>query len=168
LETEFGGLVDELDLDPSRKRYLKARWLDQLTWLEGKASNARDRYYALRLVTIVGAVLVPALVGIDAASDRLDLAVRIALWVVSLVVAISAAVEQFFHYGDRWRNYRQTAERVKSEGWLFLQLSGPYAGATSTHAAAYTSFAARVEELIGSDVDVYVTKIAVEAEKRPG
>ena len=61
---------------------------------------------------------------------------RIATWVVGLVVAISAAIE-FFHYGDRWRTYRRTAELLKTEGWLFLQLSGRYSANGSTHAAAY-------------------------------
>jgi hypothetical protein len=75
-------------------------------------------------------------------------AAQIATWVVSLVVAISASVESFFQFGQRWRNYRSTAERLKIEGWLFLQLAGPYASADRSHADAFRTFATRVEELI--------------------
>jgi uncharacterized protein DUF4231 len=168
LKREFGQLVDDLDLEPSRKRFLKSRWLDQVIWTERKANRARNRYYLLRLTTVVGALLVPALVSLNPADESLDNAVQIATWGVSLVVAASAAVEQFFHFGDRWRNYRRTAERLKAEGWLYLQLSGPYDHDRTTHEAAYSAFALRVEELIQSDVDAYLTEVAVEKEKKKG
>jgi hypothetical protein len=165
LESEFGGFIDELDVDPRRKRALKSRWLDQVVWAEKKAVQARNRYYALRLITVVGALLVPALVTLEPSDDSLADAARVATWVVSLVVAVSAAVEQFFHFGDRWRNYRRTSERLKAEGWLYLQLSGPYGANGATHTAAYPAFAVRVEELIQTDVDSYLTEIAVEPRK---
>jgi hypothetical protein len=166
LASEFGGLIDELDVDSPRKRFLRSRWLDQVIWTEGKANRARNRYYGLRLTTVVGAVLMPALVSLNPSNETLDDVVRVATWVVSLVVAISAAVEQFFHFGDRWRNYRRTAERLKAEGWLYLQLSGPYATNHATHASAYEAFAIRVEELIQADIDAYLTEVAVEREKK--
>jgi hypothetical protein len=166
LKSEFGGLIDELGVDQQRKRFLKSRWLDQVIWTEGKAHQARNRYYLLRLTTVVGALLVPALVSVNPSDETLDDAVRIATWVVSLIVAASAAVEQFFHFGDRWRNYRRTAERLKAEGWLYLQLSGPYAGNRATHEDAYSAFAIRVEELIQSDVDAYLTEVAVEKKEK--
>ncbi len=166
LKSEFGAMIDELDVDQPRKRFLKSRWLDQVIWTEAKANRARNSYYLLRLTTVVGALLVPALVSLDFSDDTLDDTARIATWVVSLIVAVSAAVEQFFHFGERWRNYRRTAERLKAEGWLYLQLSGPYAGDGATHEAAYPSFALRVEELIQADVDSYLTEVAVEKEKK--
>jgi hypothetical protein len=77
------------------------------------------------------------------------------------LVAVCAAVEGFFQFGQRWRSYRGTLERLKTEGWLFLEQAGPYA-ASSSHSEAYAAFAARVEELIKTDVDVYLTEVAVE------
>ena len=164
LEGEFGQLVDDLDVEPSRKRFLRSRWLDQVVWAEAKARRARNRYYALRLTTLIGALLVPALATLDPQDDSLHDTARIATWVVGLVVAISAALEQFFHFGERWRNYRRTAELLKSEGWLYLQQSGRYDDGR-THDDAYPLFAARVEQLIQSDVDTYLTKVAVEQGK---
>lgn len=163
LEREFSELVDGLDLEPERKRFLKSRWLDQVLWMERAAVRAQRSYYALRLVTVVGALLIPALVTLDPANDGLADAVRVATWVVSLLVAISAALEQFFRFGDRWRHYRRTAEQLKTEGWLYLQASGPYAGAAATHDSAYPAFALRVEELARADVDEYLANVAVEA-----
>jgi Protein of unknown function (DUF4231) len=168
LKAEFGALIDELRLDPIRKRLLKSRWLDQVAWLEGKADRARKAYYRLRLTTVVGAVIIPALVGLDTTSDRLDPGLGITIWAVSLVVAVSAAVEQFFRFGERWRNYRNTVEHLKMEGWLYLQRSGPYSADGASHEALYPSFAGRIEELIRVDVEDYLTKVAVEKERDKG
>lgn len=165
LEREFGSLIEDLELEPQQKRFLRSRWLDQVVWLERKATRTRNLYYGLRLTTIVGALLVPALVSLSLADDTLDAAVTAATWVVSLVVAVSAAVEQFFHFGDRWRSYRRTVERLKGEGWLFLQLSGRYAANGATHESAYPAFAARTERLIDADLDAFLTEVTVERER---
>jgi hypothetical protein len=162
LGTTFGRLIDRTNLDERQRDFLKLRWLDQLTWMNSKASNAQRMYYRLRLITIVGAVVVPALVALNTLNGWVGTTAQVATWVMSLVVAVSAAIEGFFQFGQRWRNYRSTAERLKTEGWLFLQLAGPYATATGSHADVYPTFANRVEELIQKDVDVYITEVAAE------
>jgi hypothetical protein len=120
----------------------------------------------LRLTIIIGGVIIPALVSLDLGGEA-GLYVRWATFTVSLVVAISAAVEGFFRFGERWRHYRPIVERLKIEGWQFFQLSGPYAQAGS-HGAAYPSFAAQVEAIVQSDVETYVTEIVREKQGRKG
>ena len=159
---DLAPLVETLPLPPLEKRYLIDRWADQIDWMERKAKQAQQRYYALRLVTVVGAVIVPALASVTAIdNDRLSGAAKIATWAVSLLVAISAAVEQLHRYGELWRHYRQIAESLKSQGWLFFELSGPYAELTS-HADAFKAFARNIEEIMKSDVQQYVTEVTAE------
>jgi hypothetical protein len=148
-------LIEALELPELNKQFLRARWLDQVSWMESKAQDAVRWYYLLRLTTIVGGVIVPALV-----SQNLQLIT----FIVSLLVAMSAAVEEFFHYGERWRHYRRTVELLKSEGWQFFQLSGPYTGQTYTQ--AYPAFAARVEELSREEVQVYMTQVVREKKEK--
>ncbi len=69
-------------------------------------------------------------------------------------MAIAAALEEVFHFGDVWRQYRSTAEALKSEGWEFIFLTGSYADFDS-HASAYRSFTGRVEGLLRQDVSGY-------------
>jgi hypothetical protein len=164
LKGEFGNLIDGLELSPMQKRFLTSRWLDQVVWMEGRAGMAQRRYYRLRMITVAGAIIVPALVSLTTLDDWPGQAAQVMLWIVSLVVAVSAAIEGFFQFGQRWRNYRGTVERLKMEGWLYLQSAGPYAGAS--HGESYGAFAARVEELIQSDVDVYLTEVAAERQKQ--
>ena len=129
LKEQFRQIIDGLTLDDLQKRFLRDRWLDQLVWFEGKSAHNQRRYYLLRLVIIVGGVTVPALVSLNIRQEE---AAQTLAWItfgVSLVVAIAAALEAFFGYGERWRSFRRTAEALKSHGWQFFELAGPYASA---------------------------------------
>jgi hypothetical protein len=168
LRTTFERLIDDANLDTRQRDFLELRWLDQVTWMEARAAKAQRFYYRLRLVTIVGAVVVPALVALNTLNGWPGDAAQIGAWIVSLVVAVSAAVEGFFQFGHRWRNYRSTAERLKTEGWLYLELAGPYAVVDGSHKDAYPTFVSRVEELIQKDVDVYMTEVATEKQRPAG
>jgi Protein of unknown function (DUF4231) len=168
LRTTFERLIESANLDAQQRDFLQLRWLDQVTWMEAKASKAQWFYYRLRLITIVGAVVVPALVALNTLEGWQGDAARIGAWTVSLVVAVSAAVDGFFQFGTRWRNYRSSAERLKTEGWLYLELAGPYAAVDSSYRDAYHIFVSRVEELIQKDVDVYITEVATEKQRPAG
>lgn len=162
-------LIDVLDLTDLQKRFLRSRWLEQLLWMGTRTKSARNWYYTLRLTTIIGGVIVPVLVVLNTSNNSLDKnfapAVRWLTVGVSAVVAVSSAVEEFFHYGDRWRHYRQTAESLKTQGWQFSQLCGLY-GSYNSHQEAFPNFAAQVEGILQRDVEVYVTEVVREKEKQ--
>ena len=155
-------MIDVLDdLSVLQKRFLHSRWLEQLLWMDCKAKTSQTRYYVLRLVAIVGGVIVPTLVGLKLEPSLISV---LKFWFtifLSLLVAISVAVEEFFHYGERWRHYRRIVETLKSEGWQFFQLAGAYEK-HSRHSEAYTPFAARVEEILRQDVETFLTQVAQE------
>ncbi len=157
MRAEMDQLISAIELPELNKQFLRARWLEQILWMEEKALDALWWHRVLRLATIIGGVIVPALVSLNIASD-MQAFVQSITFIVSLVVALSAAVEEFFRYGERWRHYRRTVESLKSEGWQFLQLSGPYVN--MTHTQAYPAFATRVEELSREEVDRYMTQVA--------
>lgn len=169
LKRDFVALVDSLNLAELQKHFLKARWLDQLLWMEGKAAKSRDHYHRLRLITILGGVLIPAFVSLSSISparisdpanpNRIDvnLVISWSTFVLSQVVAICAATEQFFNYGEQWYNYRRSAELLKTQGWQFFQLSGAYTH-YANHEEAFDLFVEEVEEIIQRDVEVYVTR----------
>jgi hypothetical protein len=91
LEQDLGRLVDSLDLSDRQEQFLRSRWLDQVLWMERAASSARRRYYALRLFTVLGAVVIPALLSLNL-TGNVDTAVDWATFAISLLVAASAAV----------------------------------------------------------------------------
>jgi hypothetical protein len=164
LQADFGAMIDELPLSGLQRRYLHSRWLNQLVWMEGRAGRSQRWYYLLRLVTIVGGVIVPALVTLNLQGTT-GVAVTAATWTVSLLVAISAATEGFFRFGDRWRHYRRSAELLKIEGWEFSQLTGHYDSFT-TQADAHRLFAQRVEDILRQDVEGFIATVARESPGR--
>lgn len=158
LKETLGGLVDKLEITPLHKEFLKNRWLDQVMWLEGRATKERNQHFRLRMVTIIGGVMVPAMVGFRSDSETLNQRVAWVALGVSQAVAISAAVEEFFGHGEKYRNYRSTAESMKIEGWQFMQLAGPYRK-FKIHEDAYKTFAQRVEAYIQKDVEGFVARL---------
>ncbi len=155
LQDSLEPVIDKLDLTEREKTFIKGRWLDQLIYADKRASRDQKKYFRLRMVTIVGGVIVPALVSLNNIENtRIRNAISWVTFVTSLTVAISAAVEEFFQYGESYRRFRNTAEGMKIEGWSFFQLSGPYEDANS-HSHAYKTFAAHVENIIKKDVEGY-------------
>jgi hypothetical protein len=159
LERDLGKLIQSIELPDVQEQYLRARWLDQVLWMELAASRARRRYYALRMVTVIGAVAVPAIVSLNPKGDA-ETAVNWLAVAISLLVAASAAIDGFFHFGTHWRHYRGKVEHLKSEGWSFAELSGPYRRANATHRTEFTTFVRRIEQALGQEVDEYVARIA--------
>jgi hypothetical protein len=205
---KYNRLIDSPELQNLtflEKEFLRQRWLDQMIWFSDKASLYRDRHYRIRIVTVIGSILVPAMIslgsvctgafflqlpettavspgvaptypvesGTPAPPSSTPAASVSLVWSrfflftglgLSQIVAILAGVDQFFKFGDRWRHYRSTAELLKTHGWQFLELSGPYESYASNgdHKAAFPVFANQVEEIIQSDVDGYVTQIATQ------
>lgn len=161
MEKELAVLVDGLRFDDEMpKQFLKSRWLDQLIWMDKASKKNQKYYYIFRLSCIVGGVLIPALVSIKA-NGTIDGYLHFLTVLLSLIVAVSAAVEEFFHFGERWRHYRRMAEILKSEGWSFFQRSGRYRKHES-HTEAYPEFAGRVEEILQKEVEVFITKVSKE------
>ncbi len=160
LKSDIGSLIDELAIPDLHKHFLRSRWLDQVLYTEKRAQQTQSQYYTYRMMTIIGSVTIPALVSLNLTGTVADY-VHWLTFGISLLVAVSSAVEGFFRFGDRWRHYRETAEMQKIEGWQFLQLSGPYRR-FNTHLDAYHTFASRVEEIIRRDVAVYVAQVTQE------
>ncbi len=150
----------KITLTDLQRDLLRLQWLDTLGWMDRKASKCWAAYVSLRLIAIVGAVFIPALVAITPTTGG-GQAVRIATFTVSLGVALATALESFFRPGERWRHYRRTTEALRIEGMHYLMLSGPYADA-GTHERAFGGFAGRLNEILSAEVDVYLTRVAVE------
>jgi hypothetical protein len=157
LRQHLSDLIDETDLPTLKKDFMKARWLDQVLWLEGRATKERDRHYSLRLLTIIGGVIVPAMVGFKSTNPKIEEIVGWTAFGLSQAVAVSAAIEEFFAHGEKYKQFRNTAENMKIEGWQFLQMAGPYSQFES-HDDAYATFAYHVEQLIQKDVQGFVAQ----------
>jgi hypothetical protein len=159
LKTDLGELIDSLELADDAKHFCRSRWLESVLWMESTAQWTRNVYYALRMITVVGAVVVTALVSLNAVGKT----ATVVTWLtfsISLLVAVSAATESFFQFGARWRHYRGLVEGLKTEGWSFSQLSTPYDAPGATHASAFPTFVVQVNNLLREETRSYIAEIA--------
>lgn len=165
LKQDFTHLIDRLTLTEMQQEFMKYRWLDQILWMENRAVSARNWHRRLRFVTIVGGVILPALLTLNVKEDLKNN--QYLFWGtfgLSQTVAICAALEQFYNNGDRWRHYRRSVESLKTQGWQFFQLTGAYAAYAKSggHQEAFSLFSTQVEEIIQHDVEVYSTRVIQE------
>jgi hypothetical protein len=163
LRTDLEKLTASFQLSDEHRHFVSSRWLETVLWMEAAAQRTRTRYYSLRLTTVVGAVIVPALVSINAVGGT-EAAITWLTFAVSLVVAVSVAIEGFLRFGDRWRHYRSLAEEMKSEGWDFYELSGLYRA--EDHETAFPTFVERVDALLRREPQEYIEEIARPAQTK--
>jgi Protein of unknown function (DUF4231) len=164
LKRTMGEVIDSLELSPDRKVYLKNRWLDQLAWMDRKASQAKRWHYASRWFALAGGLVIPVLAGLSL-EGSLGEAAQYAIVVLGLMVALALGHEDLFKNGERWQHYRQAVELLKIQGWRFFQLASPY-DKFADHRAAYPSFADRIEDILRQDVHVYIAEIGSEREEK--
>lgn len=154
---DLSTLIARLPITDVQRDMLRARWLDQVVYMSAKADEARRRYYRLRVVGVIGGVLVPALISLSLAYDFTWL--RVATFIVSLLVAVVVAAETLYRYGDRWRHFRRNAELLKSEGWQYLMQIGPYRKMKDAD-QGFKEFSTRVEAILQEDVQGYMDSVA--------
>jgi hypothetical protein len=159
LKEELGPVIEskELALSGLQKNYLRSRWLEQAARAEASYNRALKGYYTLRMTLVVCAIALPVLtalsVGATAPGGWMG-AVRVLTILSGLLVSACVAVEHLFDVSGRYRKCERVAGRLQTEGWRFLQLSGPYAS-YATHSDAFPVFANQVEALSQRDVEVY-------------
>ncbi|MCP9495240.1 MAG: DUF4231 domain-containing protein [Pyrinomonadaceae bacterium MAG19_C2-C3] len=164
LSEDLSTLIEskELGFSTVNKTYLRSRWLVQILQLEQDATRARKLHQALRLTTVIGSLLLLMFVTLRFNDTLLGGWAGLVYYLtvmMSLAVAASIAVEHIFNYGERARLLAIQLDKLKTEGWCFLQLSGRY-NRFGTHEEAFASFANQVESLSRRDAgEVYVPEI---------
>jgi len=138
--------------DSRQEQYLQERWLSQREWYSKKSTWNKRWHQGLQLFIALGAIAVPVILNIAEVP-------KVVPTILSGLVAAAAAVENVYHFGDNWRNFRQTLEALKREKALFDAGGGPY----KNHDTAFARFIERVEGLIAEET----TRYFPEEEERP-
>ena len=132
--------------------YVEMRVEDQLNFYEKAANRAKRTFMWMQTSIIVLGVLVPVIVNIPSSwgsgESAVDLttAIKIAVTVFSLTVAILTGILNFRKYGDLWLSYRLTEESIKHEKFMFLTRAGPY-----TSEPAFPSFVEKFESIVSAE-----------------
>lgn len=131
-----------------------ARLNDQLTWYSQKSRGARRAFKRIKMVEIIAAALIPFLTGQHW---------QYMTYVVGTLGVIITVLEGVLHlnqYQENWTNYRNTAESLKHEKFLFQAKAGPYASAADPR----VTLAERVEALLSQENTQWVAALQKSAQ----
>jgi len=135
---------------------------DQLAWYNRKSGWNQRWYKRLRLAQLFLSAAIPffSLGGPDGFWSRL------VPGLLGGIVATFEGIQQLYQFGDRWFEYRATAEALTHEKFLFLAGSGPYRDLPP--GSALPLLAERVEETVSQEHSRWVqTKPSEEKEPAP-
>ncbi|HTJ29967.1 MAG TPA: DUF4231 domain-containing protein [Acidobacteriaceae bacterium] len=124
-----------------------ARLNDQLAWYSAKSRAARTAFKRIKMVEILAAALIPFLTG------QKWPYVMYVVGGLGVVITVLEGILHLNQYQENWTNYRNTAESLKHEKFLFAAKAGPYAAA----ADARLMLAERVEALVSQENTQWVS-----------
>jgi len=141
-----------------QKQYIEQRLDNQKNWYSKNSQKNQSWYKRLQIMLIVSAASIPFLAGVISDQKILNI-INGALGVLIVVISGIIALNKF---DEKWIKYRNTAESLKHEKYLYQTQVDPYDGAE-----AFSLLVKRVETLISqenSDWSQYITKTS---EKKP-
>jgi hypothetical protein len=123
-----------------------ARLNDQQTWYSAKSRAARTAFKRIKMVEILAAALIPFLTG------QKWPYVTYVVGGLGVMITVLEGLLHLNQYQENWTNYRNTAESLKHEKFLFSAKAGPYA----TAADPRMMLAERVEALVSQENSQWV------------
>ena len=157
--TRFNAILenDELtDLNNISKDILRNRYIKLINSMEVSSKRANFWFVALSTLTTIGSIIVPGLISVQdrtfnvnsSSSDKMEHENRIywSTWGLSLAVTLSNAMVRLFSFDKVSITRKLRTSHLKSEGWLFLELSGKYAN-KGTHQQVFKNFCNEIEQI---------------------
>lgn len=114
-------------------------------------------FYLLRITMTVGSLSVPALLSFKTQQSQIETLYWLT-WTISLAVTTANGLLTLFKVEKRYYMIRAVAERIRTETWQFLNLSGRYSGHYGggfrpTHSNQYIYYSSRIEKVRMRHID---------------
>jgi len=142
-------------LDPTDPIY--QRLIDEQTWYSQKSRAARASFKRIKVTEIIAAAMIPFLTGYTWPG------ITYTVGGLGVLITILEGILHLNQYQENWTNFRNTAESLKHEKFLFLAKAGPYAGAADPRA----TLAERVEALISQENSQWVAALQKSSQANP-
>jgi Protein of unknown function (DUF4231) len=142
--------------DPIQKRLE-----DQLAWYSQKSRAARSAFKRIKVTEIVAAALIPFLTG--QITKQAWPEVSYLIGGLGVLITVLEGILHLNQYQENWSSYRNTAESLKHEKFLYQAKAGPYANAADPRVA----LAERVEALISQENSQWVATVQKSGQGNP-
>jgi len=150
-------MLDNIDLPYVQKQHIKSRYINILENFKKRSRRYSIVFHLGHFVITVGSLFVPALLSIQNASSSITIdgghtiPIYIITFIVSLLVTIFNGILTLFKIDKKYYFLNTTMEKLRSEGWQYLGLTGRYSGrssdAPSTHENQFIVFSHQIEKI---------------------
>jgi len=140
------------NLTPLQIRILEMRYVSLLQEYEKRLFWIDVNYHLSRGFVSLGSVAVPALLSIQSpTSTSTSIWIYWLTWTISLLVTIFHNFSTLFRFDKRFFGIHSIIEKLRSEGWQYLELSGRYSGyyghVKPTHQNQFLYFVSNIEKM---------------------
>ena len=139
------------NLTPLQIRIIEVRYLSIIRDYENRIIYIDILYHLSRTIVSLGSVAVPAMLSIQSPTGANSIGLYWLTWTISLLVTVCHNFNSIFRFDKKFFGLHTTLERLKSEGWQYLELSGHYSGhhgqIAPTHQNQYVYFVNSIERI---------------------
>jgi hypothetical protein len=155
-EERFEAVLQSTGIDELRKNAIRRRFLRLLFEFRDRCYRFSVLYHIGHMIITVGSLIVPALLSVQynqSSSESFQIQVYWCTWVLSLLVTTFNGILVLFKVDKKYHFLHTTLERLRSEGWQYLELTGRYSGVLTnyvvppTHDNQYRFFCHYVEKI---------------------
>jgi hypothetical protein len=160
-EARYLTILNSTTLTLIQKHTIGTRYLTLLKNFRARAAWYSLLFFTGHFIITVGSLIVPALLSVqyttstDSSIVSTDFQLRIywATWFLSLLVTTSNGILVLFKVDKKYYSLHTGLERLRSEGWQYLELTGRYSGVLThyaeppTHGNQYKFFTHYVEKM---------------------
>ncbi len=136
----------------SYKETVLARFEYHRKFYSNSSREQKSKYQRIKLVQVILASAIPALVTYQDANGY----VRIAAMAAGVLIAILEGAQQLYQHQENWTKYRKTQERIKRERALFDAVAWKYNLPDENERLKL--FAERIEEIVSSETEEFGLK----------
>lgn len=116
-------------LTPIQIRIIELRYLSLLRFYKNRMLYIDFFHHFTRSFVSLGSVVVPALLSIQSpTTTNYSIGLYWTTWIISVFVTIFHNFVTIFRFEKKYFALHTTYEKLNTEGWCYLQLSGRYSG----------------------------------------
>lgn len=170
----FSLVLHSLDLTDVEKEIIQTRYLSMLENFQKRARQYASLFFVGHFIITVGSLFVPALLSIQNSSyatthSEFGSQVYWLTFALSLMVTMCNGMITLFKVDKKYYFLNTTMERLRSEGWQYVGLTGRYSGhgITPTHQNQFLTFTHHIEKIKMKQVEEEYYKMQEKSETTP-
>jgi hypothetical protein len=149
---ELHRVLLQVDLSEIEQQIILSRYIHVIEHIQKRVRMYSRFFYSGHIIITVGSLLVPALMSIQNSNSMGSTTIYWAAFIISLQVTACNALMALFKIDKKYYFLTTTLERLRSEGWQYLGLTGRYAGHLQgidrpTHRNQFLFFTHQIEKI---------------------